>query len=160
VADVASEVDEIRREMARIRVDLHQDVRGVVAGAEAATNWRYYVRLYPWTSLAAALAVGFLIVPRKRRSVRATAEAAAAATAAKLHEAAAFEPRAQVEKEKRRTGLMGLVLGFVGPVAVRAAQNYAAQYLEAYLARHQHQQPLAAGRPAPGTGGYPEGTFP
>jgi hypothetical protein len=140
VSDVANAVDEIRRGMAQIRVDLHQDVRGVVAGAEAATDWRYYVRLYPWASLAAAAVGGFLIVPRKRRSVRATAQAAAEATAAKLQEVLPTEPRAQAQKGKRRTGLIGLVLGFAGPVVVRAAQSYAAQYLENYLAQHQQRQ--------------------
>ncbi len=58
------EIDEIRKKMAQIRRDLHADVQGVVQGAEAATDWRRFVRGYPWASMGVALAVGYMIVPQ------------------------------------------------------------------------------------------------
>jgi hypothetical protein len=40
-----------------------------------------------------------------------------------------------------------MALGFVAPIAMRAAQGYAAQYLEAWIAQQQ-----AAAGPCPGPG--------
>ncbi|MBX6311438.1 MAG: hypothetical protein IRY99_00715 [Isosphaeraceae bacterium] len=154
MASVAPEVDEIRRQMAQIRRELHEDMQGVVAGAEVATDWKYYVRLYPWACLAAAFAVGFLIVPR-RRSVSRAAEAAAEATAARLTEAieeARPVPGKTVEKEKRKSGLLGALLGMATPILWRVAQNYVTGYasnlLENWLAQQGMMGPLAAGGPS------------
>ena len=55
MASVSNEVDEIRRQMAQIRRELHEDVQGVVAGAEAVADWRRYIRLYPWAAVGAAV---------------------------------------------------------------------------------------------------------
>jgi hypothetical protein len=127
-------VDEVRRQMAKLRADLHQDMRGVVAGAEAATDWRYYVRQYPWPCLAVAFAAGFLVVPRRRRSIRATAEAAATAAVEKVKDGGAEPVYSQVAvKSKSRPGLFRMALAFVAPVALRAAQSYAAQFVETFL---------------------------
>ena len=61
--------------MAQIRQRLHQDMQGVVAGAEAASDWKHYVRLYPWAALGVwPSPAGFLVIPRRRRSVSKTAE--------------------------------------------------------------------------------------
>ena len=67
-----SEIDDIRRQMAQIRHDLHQDVSNVVGGvSEVVTevsevmDWRSIVRNYPFVITGAALAVGYLIVPRR-----------------------------------------------------------------------------------------------
>src|SRR5947209_12012268 len=58
------------RSMARIRRELHEDVRGVVESAEAVTDWKHWIRDYPWASVAAAAAVGFFLVPKRRRKGR------------------------------------------------------------------------------------------
>jgi hypothetical protein len=139
VATVTNDVDDIRRQMALIRMHLHHDVRGVVAGAEAASDWRHYVRHYPWTILAAATAVGFLVVPRRRRSVRATAEAAATAAAEKVKESLETPPKAG-SAAQARSGILGAALGFLGPLALRVAQSYAAHYIENLLAPQDDRQ--------------------
>ncbi|HWE37595.1 MAG TPA: hypothetical protein VG406_13585 [Isosphaeraceae bacterium] len=152
------EVDEIRRRMAQIRRELHEDVQTVVAGAEAATDWRRYVRLYPWTCLGAAVAIGFLVVPKKRRQVveRVTvAPTAEAATAAK-----------EEVKTERKAGLIGAAFGMLVPVVTRALQSYAAQYVENWIAQQAAAgmafgpqptppPPPTGPRPRPGMGGRP-----
>lgn len=152
------QVDEIRRRMAHIRRELHEDVRTVVAGAEAVTDWRRYVRLYPWACLGAAFAAGFLIVPKKRRTVveRVTVAPAVAA-----------EPAAKEEvKKERKAGLIGAAFGMLAPVVTRALQSYAAQYVENWITQRAAagmafgppppQPPPSAGpRPRPGMGGRP-----
>jgi hypothetical protein len=152
VATAANEVESIRRQMAQIRMDLHHDARGVVAGAEAATDWRHYVRLYPWAALAAAAILGFVVVPRRRRSIRATAEAAATAAVDKVKDVVAGTTPEPVKQKEREAGLIGLTVGFLGPVLLRAAQGYAAQYIEGLITRQDGlgrppAHPPATGRP-------------
>lgn len=155
MATGTSEIDDIRRQMAQIRRELHEDMQGVVAGAEAATDWRYYIRLYPWAALAAAGVLGFLIVPRRHSTTRA-ARKAADETVERMQEVARETAAAPTEtaKKKSRFGLLGMIFGMVAPIAVRAAQSYAVQYVEQWLAQQQAHAgpPLGprADRPPPG----------
>jgi hypothetical protein len=137
VATATNEVDEIRRLMAQIRRELHQDVREVVAGAEAAADWRRYIRMYPWASVGVAFAVGYLIVPKRRRSV--PRDIATQADVARLREAVEEVKPQVVKEEKPRKTLLGAAFGLVGPLAWRLAQNYAMNYAEQWLARQQQQ---------------------
>ena len=142
MATATNEVHEILRQMARIRRELHEDVREVVASAEAVTDWRRYIRMYPWASLGATFAVGYLIVPKRRRTIP-----HGIATRADLDRVReAVEESREQPKAKSRKGLLGSIFGLIGPVAVRTAQTYAVQYLESWLAR-QMQQQRAAGPP-------------
>jgi hypothetical protein len=125
VASTSSEIDEIRRQMAEIRMHLYQDVCGVVAGAEAATDWRHYVRLYPWSALAGAVAVGYLFIPRRHARALPSPSTNGAA-----------ESHRETKKKERRGGLFGTLLSFAGPIVLRATQGYAAQYLEGFLAQN------------------------
>ena len=138
--------DDIRRQMAQIRQRLHEDMQGVVAGAEAASDWKHYVRMYPWAAVGVALAAGFLVVPRRRRSVTKTAEKAAEAAVAKFSNT--VEPLASVpppKPEEAKKGWIGAAIGLVAPLAVRAAQSYALGYVENWIA----QQQAAAEGPTP-----------
>jgi hypothetical protein len=148
VATDSTEVDDIRRQMAQLRMTLHHDMRGVVAGAEAATDWRYYVGLYPWACLAAAFGAGFLLVPARRRSIHKTVEAAAAAVAEKVQDNVAAKLHTERTDRPRRPSLFGTVLAFLAPMAVRAAQNLAAQYVENILARQGVSSPSEPSEPS------------
>jgi hypothetical protein len=141
VATASNDIDEIRREMAQLRINLHHDMRGVVAGAEAATDWRSYVQQYPWVCLGVAVGVGYLLVPGRRRSVRATADAAATAVLEKVKDANVEQVSAQSPSKGRRSGLFGLIFPIVAPVVVRAVQAYAAQYVENLLASQAKSGP-------------------
>jgi hypothetical protein len=141
-----NDVDEIRRQMAEIRMDLHREIKGVRAGTEAATSWRYYVKHYPWASLAAACAAGFLIVPRRHRE-----------TPVIVAQNGAVESKAE---RRRKKGLFALALGFLGPIAVRAAQGYAANYLDALMAQNTAQGPDDGGLGADPSGAAWHGQAP
>ncbi len=168
MAEAPQDVEQIRRQMAQIRMELHQDMQGVVRGTEAATNWQYYVRHYPWPSLALALAVGYLIVPRRHRSVHEVAEEAAEEATAAVRQTPRKKqaaPRADgetVQEKKKKAGLMGIVFGFLGPIVLRAAQSYAAQYVENFIATQGILGPdvmAGSGGPPPsGPGGGRAGT--
>lgn len=135
MATADDEVDDILRQMTRIRVNLHHEMRNVVAGAEAAVEWRSYVVRHPLTCLAVAFSAGYLLVPRKRRSVRATAEAAATQAAERVRESVAEEFNQREVHRERRSGVLKAAAVAIAPVAWRFAQAYAAQYLETLLAR-------------------------
>jgi len=168
VSIVTEDADAIRRQMAQIRRDLHEDVRGVVASAEAVTDWRRYIRNYPIVSLGLAAAVGYLVVPRRHRSVPTDLATHADMTRVReaVEEAGAKPKRADKERKesKERKGLLAMALALVGPVAVRAAQGYAVQAFENWIV--QQQQAMAEGPPPPGQGqakapggtGRPSGT--
>jgi hypothetical protein len=59
----ASDAEDIQRQMRSVRSHLSADVNELVENARDMADWRYYVRRYPWASVAAAAAVGFLLVP-------------------------------------------------------------------------------------------------
>ena len=148
----AAEISEIQRRMAQVRHELHAEVREAVQGAQSLTDWRSHVRHHPWLALGAAAAVGYLIVPRRRHEPAPTIVAVTPhAASAALPSPAAAEP-----KKKKRWGLIGSAVGLLAPIAVRAAQNYAIQYLEQWIAA----QPPGGGASLFGAGLMPGSTPP
>ena len=59
------QVEEIRRRMAALRHELDGDVNEVGRSARAMTDWQYYVKHYPWASLALAAVAGYFLVPKR-----------------------------------------------------------------------------------------------
>jgi len=161
LATASNDIDSIRQQMAQIRHELHQDVRGVVENAEAVTDWRHYYRMYPWACLAAAFAIGYLIVPKRRRKIPRDLVTRADIEKVREDVKEAKEPAKKVAGK----GVLGALFGMLVPVVVRAAQGYAVQYFENWLAQQQnllaglgaaaHQtsgggpgQPASPGRPS------------
>ncbi|MHB8972871.1 MAG: hypothetical protein ACYC3X_17755 [Pirellulaceae bacterium] len=58
-----------RARMQQIRCDIDRDVEDMVDSARSLIDWKHYVRTYPWMCLGTAVAVGFLLAP-KRSAVR------------------------------------------------------------------------------------------
>ena len=67
----------IRQRMEEMRCDLDEDVQGIVEGARDMRDWRSYVKTYPWVCVGAAMAVGYLLVPRRPASMQPDVEALA-----------------------------------------------------------------------------------
>jgi hypothetical protein len=140
LATDSNEADEIRHRMAQLRSELHHDMRGVVAGAKDATDWRSYIRKRPWLAIGVAFAAGYLVVPRRSTVVVRTAEPVA------------FEPAAQVPmaraKEPARGSTLGWLLRLAAPVLTRVAQGYVLNTIESMLVNNPpHRAP---------TGSWPE----
>ena len=85
--------------------------------------------------MGAALAVGFLIVPRKHRTST-TLQVAPA----EIARAISVEPSAPIEPKKKGKGLLGTVFGLVAPIAFRAAQGYALKFAEQWMAQRLAEQ--------------------
>ena len=137
MATVSPEVNDIRRRMAQIRRELHEDVQGVVAGAEAVADWRRWIRNYPWAVCGAAFAIGYLIVPRKHTA----APTIHINNGEPIRSWANSEPEPVVESKKpKKRGLLWKGMGLLAPIVFRAGRNYALQYAETWLAQQMQKQ--------------------
>jgi len=116
--------------MAQIRREMHEDVQGAVRGAQSLTDWKSIVGSYPWAAISVAVGVGYLLVPH-RGSQPKTANATIAGA---LREQAVPAPFPQTPKVPFRP--VGAAFGLLAPVLIRAAQNYALNYFEQWLAEH------------------------
>lgn len=116
--DHSMSVDDLQKRMSQLRGEVRADVIHTSAAAKEFTDWRYYVRQFPWVSAAAVAAVGFLLVPRKRP--RPMIDEAAL-------EKMVAEKRVVVIPQKQETArktMLGSVGGLVAAAATRAAMSY------------------------------------
>src|ERR1700676_1262593 len=61
--------DEIRRRMIEQRGALRDDLDFLVAQARLKTDWRHYVRRYPWVFMGAGVVLGYFLVPPAPRGL-------------------------------------------------------------------------------------------
>jgi hypothetical protein len=116
MSDEAS-IKAIQQRMQEVRHELTHEVDELVASARDMTDWRNYVRAYPWACAAAAAAVGYLLVPRGQRRVRLDeSELASIAKQANVH-LATGEP-------VRRTHWQGAVTKAVATAVMRGVLGY------------------------------------
>jgi len=59
--------EEIRERMALIRLQIDERSDEVVAQVNALSDWRSYVRRYPWVSVGAAAVLGYVLVPSRAK---------------------------------------------------------------------------------------------
>lgn len=59
--------DEIRERMALIRQRIDEQSDEVVAQVSELSDWRSYVRRYPWVSVGAAAVLGYVLVPSRKQ---------------------------------------------------------------------------------------------
>ncbi|QDU95391.1 hypothetical protein [Lignipirellula cremea] len=114
---------EIQEEMRRVRSELREDVREVVGGAKVMSDWRHYVRNYPWLCVGAAVGLGYLATPNRTEIIQ--PDAKTLAQLAKRH-------RLVVEQDPtphQKQSLAQNIFGFVANMAVRGAMGYAGQQL-------------------------------
>jgi hypothetical protein len=114
--------------MSAIRQNLDDDVQEVVAGARRLTDWKHYVRDFPWVALGTATAVGYLLVPRRLEIVRPDAE-----TLAKLarRDGLVVEHR---PKRMKRPGLVETFASVAGRILLRTALTQAGRQVGRLLA--------------------------
>ena len=61
--------ESVRARMQQLRCEIDGDMEDVSAGARTMVDWKHYVKTYPWVCLGAAVALGFLIVPKRSRAI-------------------------------------------------------------------------------------------
>ena len=120
--------DELQRRMAQVREDLQRNSARLKQNAQTLADWRYYVRRYPWVSLAAAGAIGFLLVPKRTKPVTPTAE-----TLAQLaqQQGLVLQPRS---KAGASNGVFSGLAAIMTKTLLRAGTAYVAQQVGQILA--------------------------
>jgi hypothetical protein len=160
------DVDEIRRQMAQIRREMHSDVSNVVEDVEEALVWRAPLRNHPYIAMGVGLVAGYFLVPRKKSKLQ---EARQALASVPTEDLAEFTPRlsavarpaasrpAKPEPSKpigRR--LLSWGVGMAWPLVSQAVQSYAAMWVEDQLKQQMNPNrkppadpfsPSSAGRP-------------
>lgn len=113
------ETEAIRQRMEEVRCDLDEDVQEIVEGAREMGEWRSYVRTYPWVCLGAAVAVGYLIVPRRPFGMQPDAQTLAElANPSRLLATSHLPPKGNAR---------GILLKFVGNLVMRGVASYVRQ---------------------------------
>ncbi len=120
--DPKTSAAELRHQMQAIRENLRPEMQGIVSSARQLTDWHYYVRAFPWASVAAAAIVGYAVVPTKPRIVRPDEEMLA--RLAKDNKVV-FQQTSKPE----RASMAGALLSVVGSLALRAGLAYANQQI-------------------------------
>jgi hypothetical protein len=143
---MSDDAERIRRQMQNIRQEMGAEVKDIVHGARQLTDWRYYVRHYPWACAAGAMSLGFLLMPGKKRG------AAAAVNVDRL----VAEIKNQLANQGLATptnvgsfapsGIAGRLLATAGPFLARRAVEMIAQRLAA--APHDAETPPRVSDPA------------
>lgn len=60
----------VRARMQQLRCEIDGDMDDMAASARTMVDWKHYVKTYPWVCLGAAVALGFLIVPKRSMVIR------------------------------------------------------------------------------------------
>lgn len=115
------DAEEIQRRMARIRRDLNTGVGDIVHSARVMSRWQYYVQNYPWVCVAAAVALGYLVVPSRVEVIRPDPE-----VLAKLVQEQRLRVRTEGEP-RARGGLLASLATVAASMLVRNLASYAGQ---------------------------------
>ncbi len=118
----ARDADAVRHDMAGVRCAFDENVQELVTNARQLVDWRYYVKAAPWGAIGAAIAVGYVLVPRRVQIVQPNAEEIA--KLAKRHQIV-VEHKAKAEAKK--SGPTQIVLSMIANAMLRAATAYVSQ---------------------------------
>jgi hypothetical protein len=128
---------QIRRTMARIRRELDEDVGEVEQSARTLLNWRYYTQNYPWACVAAAGAIGYLVVPRKLE-IHSPDPKTLEKLARKRHLVVEQNPKAEA-----KGGVVGAAFSFISGLVLKTAMAQIGVQL-ASMMQPQKESPMPA----------------
>jgi hypothetical protein len=117
--------DTVRARMQQLRSDIDGDMEDVAASARSMLDWKHYVKTYPWVCLGSAVALGFLIVPKRSAAIR--------PNLATLTELARSGHLVVKPAPTATRGLVDSLLATVANIAVRKATAYLGQSAERLL---------------------------
>ena len=117
--------ESVRARMQQLRCEIDGDVEDMAISARTMVDWKHYVKTYPWVCLGAAVATGFLIVPKRSRVIR--------PDLATLTEPARTGHLVVTPASAATHGLIDALLAAVANIAVRKATAYLGQGAESLL---------------------------
>ena len=75
--DTDEPAEKICRRMAELRREFVYDMQDVSRSAKAMASPSFYIRKFPWATLAVAAGVGYMLIPKKKQVVQPDMEALA-----------------------------------------------------------------------------------
>jgi len=105
--------------MQQLRSEIDGDVEDMAASARTMVDWKHYVKTYPWVCLGTAVALGFLIVPKRSRALH--PDLATLTELPRTGHLAVKPPPSATE------GVIDVLLASVANIAVRTAIAYLGQ---------------------------------
>src|SRR5215467_10342479 len=132
--------EEIRKRMAELRRELVCDVQDVTRSAKAMASPSFYIRKFPWATLAVAAGVGYMLIPKKKQVIRPDMEALAELVRKNQVNINTSKAAEESQGMLKTLAVMGL------SYAAKAGMNYLLEQLTTNAAKAQ-QQPEAAPSP-------------
>lgn len=136
-------IDLIRERMARIRTRATGKAGRLSEETKQFLDWKHYIKLFPWESVAVAAVFGYVMVPRRSPLTRSDTGALAAQFA---REQQTVIDAQQALASKASPSLFGSVVGLAGSTLWRLGMAYAGKELSNMLVGM-----LAPPADAPGT---------
>lgn len=127
----ASSVEDIRSQMARIRMRAHRKAEKLGEETRHFLDWKHYVRLFPWAAVGLAAVVGYWIVPKRNRT--ATADAKLLQELAKKN-SVVVAPVPMAAAAVRKPGFLDELGSTVRIAFLKAGLAYAGRYLAQAIA--------------------------
>jgi hypothetical protein len=128
---MSDSAEEIVKRMQHVRRDVGDDVKGIVETARTLSDWRYHVKHHPWLCVGLALALGFLVVPKRKRIP--SAEAKELISLLKKYNVGVTTPPASAG------GLLRTVISLAAPAVARTAMTIAQNRFAAMSSGHAAQ---------------------
>ena len=130
------EAQVISEQMAHIRQNMDHRVDVVVENAREMVDWRQFVRHNPWIIFGASVAAGYMLIPRKAKSLRPETLAVA-----EMMEGRPLDAKVKVKPRRR---ILGTAASLVGTAILRtalaAATTHATQWMQNQEALRQAAQ--------------------
>jgi hypothetical protein len=128
VSDPAESASAIQQQMRQVRRELGEDVQEIVDNARTMTDWKHYVRTYPWACVGVALAAGYFVVPSRPHLIRPDAQTLAQwAKDQKI----VVEPQSQA---RPKSTLTGQLMGMAASALLQGGLAVLRQYMSGQLA--------------------------
>jgi hypothetical protein len=121
--------DEIQRRMAELRHNVSEDVAEIRDSSGTMLDWKYYFKRYPWPMVAAAAAVGYLVVPKRVEVVQPDRKALAKMVKDE-------EIVLKQDPHAKQNSLAAIALGLAANALMRAGTAYVGQQAGKMFARH------------------------
>ena len=131
MSELSNEAFELRKQMEHIRCELAGDVQDLAGDAKTLTDYRYHVRQHPWSALAAAAAVGYMLIPNRTHKLVPDAK-----DLRKLikDNQLVVQTKSEINQKK---GLFAMAVSMAAAAAMRSAIGYASEALSAKAASNK-----------------------
>jgi hypothetical protein len=141
MANSDESAEDIRKRMAELRRELECDVQEVTRSAKAMASPSFYIRKFPWATLAVAAGVGYLLIPKKKRVVQPDMDKLAELV--RKHKVNINTSNASEESQGMLKTLAVMGLSY----AAKAGMNYMIQQLTTNAAKAKEQPGAAPSSP-------------